>query len=54
LDETVAQLEGYARPLWAIGALLNGIEGTDEDVVSMSEVLSRGLVNGTDPTHEEY
>lgn len=53
-DETAAQLEGYARPLWAIGALLSGIDGTDEDVVSVSEPFARGLANGTDPAHEEY
>ncbi|KAF3100417.1 hypothetical protein TWF102_005296 [Orbilia oligospora] len=48
-DETAAQVEGYARPLWALAALLAGgrkWEGTQKFV--------EGLGNGTDPEHEEY
>ncbi|KAF3199284.1 hypothetical protein TWF106_003968 [Orbilia oligospora] len=48
-DETAAQVEGYARPLWALAALLAGgykWEGTEKFV--------EGLGNGTDPEHEEY
>ncbi|EPS41929.1 hypothetical protein H072_4111 [Dactylellina haptotyla CBS 200.50] len=48
-DETAAQIEGYARPLWALSALLAGgyeWKGT--------ELFIEGLANGTDPDHEEY
>jgi hypothetical protein len=43
-DETAAQVEGFARPLWGLAALLAGdseYAGTDKFV--------RGLINGTDP-----
>jgi hypothetical protein len=48
-DETAAQVEGYARPLWALAPLLAGgskYEGTDRFV--------QGLVAGTDPESEEF
>ncbi|KAF9876921.1 hypothetical protein CkaCkLH20_05767 [Colletotrichum karsti] len=58
-DETAAQLEGFARPLWAVGALLLGVESTsDPDLVkSIDEVVQpwiEGFVAGTDPEHPEY
>lgn len=43
-DETAAQVEGYARPLWGLAPLLAGGEtyaGTDRFV--------QGLIAGTDP-----
>ena len=48
-DETAAQVEGFARPLWAVAALVAGgfeWEGTAKFV--------EGLKTGTDPEHEEY
>lgn len=48
-DETAAQVEGYARPLWALAPLLAGgskYEGTDRFV--------QGLINGTDPESNEF
>ncbi|KAL5384056.1 hypothetical protein DPSP01_005532 [Paraphaeosphaeria sporulosa] len=48
-DETAAQVEGYARPLWALAPLLAGgstYAGTDKFVA--------GLVAGTDPESEEF
>lgn len=48
-DETAAQIEGYARPLWALAPLLAGgskYEG--------SERFVQGLVNGTDPESDEF
>ena len=48
-DETGAQIEGYARPLWGLAALIAG-GGTYEHTDKFVE----GLRNGTDPDHEEY
>ncbi|KAL0958541.1 hypothetical protein HGRIS_000682 [Hohenbuehelia grisea] len=48
-DDIAAQLEGFARPLWGLGALLGG-EGTFDQ----AESWVRGLQNGTDPAHEEF
>ncbi|MCJ1403175.1 hypothetical protein MMC11_006398 [Xylographa trunciseda] len=48
-DEIGAQIEGYARPLWGLAALLAGgaeYEGTEDFV--------EGLRNGTNPDHPEY
>ncbi|KAF2192316.1 hypothetical protein K469DRAFT_735378 [Zopfia rhizophila CBS 207.26] len=48
-DETAAQVEGYARPLWALAPLLAGgskYAGTDRFV--------QGLVVGTDPESDEF
>ncbi|CAK7214518.1 hypothetical protein SCUCBS95973_002174 [Sporothrix curviconia] len=59
-DETAAQLEGFARPLWAVGSLLEGAGGSEEKKASGSEekdVLGpwiRGIAVGTDPAHAEY
>lgn len=58
-DETAAQLEGFARPLWAVGALLLGVEATSDPKLanSISEVVQPwidGFVAGTDPEHPEY
>ncbi|WP_137290727.1 DUF2264 domain-containing protein [Natronorubrum halophilum] len=43
-----AELEGFARPLWGIVPL-----SVHSDFDHWS-ILRTGLVNGTDPTHEEY
>ncbi|KAI0265839.1 hypothetical protein BC834DRAFT_824517 [Gloeopeniophorella convolvens] len=48
-DEVAAQLEGFARPLWGLAALLVG-GGTYPG----AERWSRGLASGTDPDGEEF
>lgn len=53
-DDIAAQLEGFARPLWAIGALLHGSCLTAEEYTEVAEPYVRGLANGTDPNHAEY
>lgn len=53
-DETAAQLEGYARSLWALGSLLAGEDESDEVVRKLAEPFVKGLENGTDPDHQEY
>ncbi|OHE99867.1 hypothetical protein CORC01_04768 [Colletotrichum orchidophilum] len=58
-DETAAQLEGFARPLWAVGALLLGADATSDSALSaaITEVVQPwidGFVAGTDPEHPEY
>jgi hypothetical protein len=48
-DETAAQVEGYARPLWGLAPLLAGgskYGGTQRFV--------NGLINGTDPESKEF
>lgn len=53
-DATAAQLEGFARPLWAVAALVHGGCLTDEQVKELVVPYARGLANGTDPSHPEY
>ncbi|KAJ0160515.1 hypothetical protein CTA2_7826 [Colletotrichum tanaceti] len=59
-DETAAQLEGFARPLWAVGALLHACDSASSDpelAESIDEVVRPwidGFVSGTDPEHPEY
>lgn len=43
-----AELEGFARPLWGLAP-----HGVHADFDGWS-ALRTGLVNGTDPAHEEY
>ncbi|KAH6689797.1 hypothetical protein F5X68DRAFT_167385 [Plectosphaerella plurivora] len=50
-DETAAQLEGFARPLWVIGALLMSGEAFDRQLVQQ---WIDGFEAGTDPNHPEY
>lgn len=48
-DETAAQIEGYARPLWGLAPLLAGgstYAGTEQFVA--------GLIAGTDPESDEF
>ncbi len=50
-DEGAAELEGFARPLWAVGALLEGaVDGVDDIV----KPWIAGFAAGTDPSHPEY
>ncbi|KAJ0142295.1 hypothetical protein CTA2_1422, partial [Colletotrichum tanaceti] len=61
-DEVSAQLEGFARPLWAVADLLGeegGVRVAEDDSSSSSSFLNlgswaQGLVAGTDPESEEY
>jgi hypothetical protein len=48
-DETAAQVEGYARPLWGLAPLLAG-----GSKYAGSERFVQGLVNGTDPESDEF
>jgi hypothetical protein len=50
-DVAAAEFEGFARPLWAVGALLAGeVDGLDDVLQPWLD----GFVVGTDPTHPEY
>lgn len=46
--DVAAELEGFARPLWGIVPL--AVHGEFDDW----DRFRTGLVNGTDPTHDEY
>ncbi|KAF2834322.1 hypothetical protein M501DRAFT_944377 [Patellaria atrata CBS 101060] len=48
-DETAAQVEGYARPLWGLAPLLAG-----GSKYSGTQRFVNGLVNGTDPESPEF
>jgi hypothetical protein len=48
-DETAAQIEGYARPLWGLAPLLAG-----ESEYAGTERFVKGLVAGTDPESPEF
>lgn len=48
-DDTAADLEGYARPLWGLAPL--GAGGGD---FAHWDVWARGLASGTDPGHPEF
>jgi len=52
-DPVAAELEGYARALWGLGPLLAS-EPDHPRFRSTKAAWVRGLVNGTDPDHEEY
>lgn len=49
-DETAAQLEGFARPLWAVGALL--MSGSPD--WNLTQPWIDGFEAGVDPNHPEY
>lgn len=58
-DEAAAQLEGYARPLWAVGALLAGSTSGGEiknnpRLLELVQPWLDGIANGTDPSHPEF
>jgi hypothetical protein len=48
-DETAAQIEGFARPLWGLAPLLAG-----ESEYAGTEWFVKGLVAGTDPQSPEF
>ncbi|KAF2130618.1 hypothetical protein P153DRAFT_338609 [Dothidotthia symphoricarpi CBS 119687] len=53
-DDIAAQLEGYARALWAIGTLLHSNTATPDEQKELLEPYARGLASGTNPQHPEY
>jgi hypothetical protein len=53
-DDVAAQLEGFARPLWAVGALMHSNAVSPDEYKELLEPYARGLANGTDPDHSEY
>jgi hypothetical protein len=53
-DDVAAQLEGYARPLWAVGALMHSNTVSPDEYEELIEPYVKGLANGTDPDHSEY
>jgi hypothetical protein len=48
-DETAAQIEGYARPLWGLAPLLAG-----GSKYAGNERFLKGLISGTDPESPEF
>jgi hypothetical protein len=53
-DDVAAQLEGFARALWAVGTLLHSKLITQELYNELIQPYVNGLANGTDPEHVEY
>jgi hypothetical protein len=53
-DDVAAQLEGFARPLWAVATLLHASIVTKDEYDELIEPYVKGLANGTDPQHHEY
>ncbi|KAJ5692990.1 hypothetical protein N7462_002413 [Penicillium macrosclerotiorum] len=54
-DETAAQLEGYARPIWAIAAAVaSNFDLEEPEIASYVQNLVEGLANGVNPAHPEY
>ena len=53
-DDVAAQLEGFARALWAIAALMHASSVTEEEFKELIEPYVNGLANGTNPEHPEY
>ena len=48
-DDTAAELESFARPLWGLAPLAAG-----GHAVPHAELWARGLAHGSDPAHPEY
>ncbi|MEU5592993.1 DUF2264 domain-containing protein [Streptomyces sp. NPDC020298] len=48
-DDTAAELESFARPLWGLAPLAAG-----KGEVPYAELWARGLASGSDPGHPEY
>lgn len=53
-DETAAQLEGFARPLWVVSALLLGESGDGDAGHELVQQWLDGFETGPDPNHAEY
>ena len=50
-DAGIAEMEGFARPLWAIVPML---AGGCKEVEPIWAIWREGIANGTDPEHPEY
>ncbi|MBR5225566.1 MAG: DUF2264 domain-containing protein [Clostridia bacterium] len=50
-DADIAEMEGFARPLWAIVPML---AGGCEKVKPLWDAWKQGIENGVDPSHPEY
>ena len=50
-DADIAEMEAFARPLWAIVPML---AGGSQIIAHIWSIWSEGIINGTDPTHPEY
>lgn len=48
-DEVAAQVEGFARPLWAVGALLASESSSQTTIDPLLQSWVTGLIAGTDP-----
>ncbi|KAJ5960410.1 uncharacterized protein N7479_007560 [Penicillium vulpinum] len=53
-DETAAQLEGFARPIWAVAAVAKSSDLPDSKVSAYIHRLVEGIANGVNPDHPEY
>ncbi|KAF2626136.1 hypothetical protein BU25DRAFT_370583 [Macroventuria anomochaeta] len=53
-DDVAAQLEGFARALWAVGTLLHSKTVTQDEHDELIRPYIDGLANGSDPGHTEY
>lgn len=55
-DDVAAQLEGFARPLWAVAVFAEAArhDGVDDRLDGLIQPFVEGLANGTDPEHVEY
>lgn len=58
-SERAAHMEGYARVLWGLGPLFASKNqalspAVLSEIASWKKLVRCGLVNGTDPAHEEY
>ena len=57
--ENSIRMEGYSRVLWGLGPLFAG-DNRDlpreakQEIEMWKELTRKGLINGTDPDHEEY
>jgi hypothetical protein len=49
VDETAAQIEGYARPLWGLASLLAGNSKYDK-----THLFVKALISGTNPDGPEF
>lgn len=54
-DGIAAQVEGFARPIWAIAAAVTNSAGiNDPEIRQYVNRLVEGLANGVNPEHPEY
>jgi len=53
-DDTAAQLEGFARPLWIVSALLLGGDDSADAGRDLVQHWLDGFETGPDPEHAEY